>query len=75
MLSNMMKKESTFNVNLKGLGVSLVNNEPQEILYLSIYKINFMLKNVRLYLYSTTTFFNSGLISRGRRINLMGRNQ
>jgi hypothetical protein len=51
MLSNMIKKESTFNVNLKGLGVSLVNNEPQEILYLSIYKINFMLKNVRLYLY------------------------
>jgi hypothetical protein len=39
LLKNMMKKESKFIVDLKGLGVSLIDNEPKEMLYLSIYKM------------------------------------
>jgi hypothetical protein len=40
LLKNMMKKEeSKCIVDLKGLGVSLIDNEPKEMLFLSIYKI------------------------------------
>jgi hypothetical protein len=44
MLSSMMKKESKFKVDLKGLGLSLIDNEPKEMLYISIYKMQFMLE-------------------------------
>jgi hypothetical protein len=44
MLSSMMKKESKFKVDLKGLGISLIDNEPKEMLYISIYKMQFMLE-------------------------------
>ena len=40
----MMKKESKLRVELKGLGISLIDNEPKEVLYLSIYKMQFMLE-------------------------------
>lgn len=42
LLYSMMKKESKFLVDLKGLGISLIDNEPKELLYLSIYKMQFM---------------------------------
>jgi hypothetical protein len=42
LLYSMMKKESKFLVDLKGLGISLIDNEPKELLYISIYKMQFM---------------------------------
>jgi hypothetical protein len=44
MLQSMMKKESKLKVEMKGLGISLIDNEPKEILYLSIYKMQFLLE-------------------------------
>ena len=46
MLSTMMKKESKFRVEMKGLGVSLIDNEPKEVLFLSVYKLSFLLEKV-----------------------------
>lgn len=43
----MMKKESKFSFDMKGIGISLIDNEPREILYLSIYKLNFMIEKVK----------------------------
>jgi hypothetical protein len=48
MLSSMMKKESKFRVEMKGLGVSLIDNEPKEVLFLSVYKLSFHIENVSL---------------------------
>ena len=47
MLQSMMKKESKFNVNIKGVGISLIDNEPKELLYISIYKLNFLIEQVK----------------------------
>jgi hypothetical protein len=44
----MMKKESKFRVEMKGLGVSLIDNEPKEVLFLSVYKLSFHIENVSL---------------------------
>ena len=44
MLSSMMKKESKFQFVMKGLGVSLVDNEPKEVLFFSIYKLTFLIE-------------------------------
>ena len=44
MLASMMKKESKFNVSLQGIGVSLIDNEPKEVLYISIYKLSFLIE-------------------------------
>lgn len=49
LLSSMMKKESKMMVNLRGLGVSLIDNEPKEILYLSVYKLSFLKETVSIY--------------------------
>lgn len=49
----MMKKESKFNIDLKGIGISLIDNEPKEILYVSIYKLNFMIDKVFLSIANT----------------------
>ena len=46
MLSTMMKKESKFKIDLKGLGLSLIDNEPKEVLFLSVYKMSFMIEKV-----------------------------
>lgn len=46
MLSNMMKKESKFRVEMKGLGLSLIDNEPKEVLFLSVYKLSFHIEMV-----------------------------
>jgi hypothetical protein len=48
MLSSMMKKESKFCVEMKGLGLSLIDNEPKEVLFLSVYKLSFHIEKVSL---------------------------
>ena len=48
MLQSMMKKESKLKVELKGLGLSLIDNEPKEVLFLSVYKLSFMIETVTL---------------------------
>jgi hypothetical protein len=47
-LTQFLKKGFTFGVDLKGVGISLVDNEPKEIIYLSIYKLSFMIEKVRV---------------------------
>ncbi len=47
MLSSMMKKESKFKIEMKGIGLSLIDNEPKEVLFLSVYKFSFMIEKVR----------------------------
>jgi len=33
---------------MKGIGVSLVDNEPKEILFVSVHKLSFLIEKVRL---------------------------
>ncbi len=40
----MMKKESKFKVEMKGIGISLIDNEPKEVLFFSIYKLSFLIE-------------------------------
>lgn len=42
MLQSMLKKESKFELTMKGVGLSLIDNEPKEILFVSIYKLHFI---------------------------------
>ena len=46
MLQSMMKKESKLIFNIKGIGISLIDNEPKEILFVSVYKISFLIEKV-----------------------------
>lgn len=53
MLSRMMKKESKFQLEMKGVGLSLIDNEPKEILYISIYKFSFLREIVIFNIYNS----------------------
>lgn len=35
-----------FAVNFKGVGISLIDNEPKEIIYISVYSMQFMIEQV-----------------------------
>lgn len=39
MVKNMMRQESKISFNMKGIGISLIDNEPKEILFVSVYKL------------------------------------
>jgi hypothetical protein len=47
MLQSMLKKESKLKIEMKGLGISLIDNEPKEVMFLSVYKLAFMIETVR----------------------------
>ncbi len=49
MLQTMMKKESNMSFNMKGIGVSFIDNEPKEIFFVSVHKISFLIKKVIAY--------------------------
>jgi hypothetical protein len=44
MLAMYMKQGSKFTVDLKGFGLSLVDSEPRELIYLSVYKLYFSME-------------------------------
>jgi hypothetical protein len=46
MVKSMMKQESKISFNIKGVGVSLIDNEPKEILFVSVYKLAFSISKV-----------------------------
>lgn len=48
MLKSMMKQESKISFNMKGVGISLIDNEPKEILFVSVYKLAFSIAKVSL---------------------------
>jgi len=45
MLKRICKKEMRVKLYLKGFGVSIVDSEPWEVLYMSVYKIELEYKN------------------------------
>ena len=57
-LSKFLKKGSLFSMEFKGFGLSLVDNEPKEIIYMSIHKLNFVIEKVKFLLKNVV---NSGL--------------
>lgn len=44
MLSSMMKQESKIKMDMKGIGISLIDNEPKEVLFVSVYKLSFLIE-------------------------------
>ncbi len=40
MLKRICKKEMKVRLKLKGFGISIVDSEPREVLYMSVYKID-----------------------------------
>jgi hypothetical protein len=46
MTAQISKQEQQIHINLKGIGISFVDSEPKEVLYISIYKINFEIKKI-----------------------------
>lgn len=45
-LTKFLKKGYTFGIDLKGVGISLIDNEPKELIYMSIYNLNFIIDKV-----------------------------
>jgi hypothetical protein len=64
-LAKFLKTGYKYSIDLKGLGLSLVDNEPKEIMYLSVYKINFKISKV-CYIY----FFYIKVIISGQKNNI-----
>jgi hypothetical protein len=62
----MMKKESKFCVEMKGLGVSLIDNEPKEVMFLSVYKLSFHIEKVSLHVSNPPSIVDRAAIQAGR---------
>lgn len=48
-LAGFLKKGFSFIVDLKGIGLSLIDNEPKEIIYFCIYRLNFLIEKVFMF--------------------------